>query len=350
MAQFWTLAYSSSVGYYDRDLIDLVYDGSQLVACNRSGYVLQSSDGITWTQQATPSNIPMTRSTVTDNLIYTLYDKSIYVSTKDAPYLFGLMPTVGKISSIAHGNGVSVAVGVDGYIYRQVSEPVGSSPASIVVSNIGDRYVEVSWTDFHEAPAGYALFYKEKDAEEWRQYSYLSGDADSVVIEGLKPVTEYQFRMRRIAYDAALSFVDLVGPLPQTLTSRQEWRRGYFNAIENAGDGADNNDFDNDGLENIVEYAFGTNPRKANILPVEYEVGPNTSMPNYKRVTVKYPKDSLRTDIKRSLQYSKDLINWSSSGFSWVGTEPLDDTTSLVTSSLTTNSDCVYIRFSVTDN
>ncbi|QYY34999.1 fibronectin type III domain-containing protein [Ruficoccus sp. ZRK36] len=345
----WTLAYySGPTG--DLDLVDLLYDGSKLVACNRSGYILQSSDGVTWVQQATPSNIPMARSTVTDNLIYTLHDNGIYVSTKDVPYLFGLMPTVGKISSVAHGNGVSVAVGVDGGIYRQVREPVSNAPASITVSNVGARYLEVSWSDPQEAPAGYVLFYKKKDAEEWKQHSYLSGDTDSVVIEGLEPAEEYQFRMRRIAYDATLSFVDMVGPFPQTLTSRQEWRRGYFNGIENSGDGADNNDFDNDGLENIVEYAFGTNPCMANVLPIEYGVGPSTSMSNYNRITVKYPTDSLRTDIKRSLQYSKDLINWSSSGFSWVGTEPLDDTTSLVTSSLTTNSECVYIRFSVTDN
>lgn len=47
---------------------------------------------------------------------------------------------------------------------------------------------------------------------------------------------------------------------PETL---MEWRERYFGDPANSGDGADNFDFDRDGLPNLLEYALGTSPRDA---------------------------------------------------------------------------------------
>ena len=48
------------------------------------------------------------------------------------------------------------------------------------------------------------------------------------------------------------------------LSALQTWRQQYFNSPENTGSGADNGDFDNDGLVNLMEYALGTDPTVAN--------------------------------------------------------------------------------------
>jgi hypothetical protein len=40
----------------------------------------------------------------------------------------------------------------------------------------------------------------------------------------------------------------------------EDWRLFYFGYAENAGDAADNSDFDKDGVVNIIERAFGTDP------------------------------------------------------------------------------------------
>jgi len=50
------------------------------------------------------------------------------------------------------------------------------------------------------------------------------------------------------------------------LTALEAWRLLYFNTTANAGDAADTFDFDKDGLENIVEFAFGLNPTKGDSL------------------------------------------------------------------------------------
>lgn len=46
------------------------------------------------------------------------------------------------------------------------------------------------------------------------------------------------------------------------LTPLEAWRVLYFNSRENSGDAADTFDYDHDGLVNIVEYAFGLDPKQ----------------------------------------------------------------------------------------
>ena len=46
-----------------------------------------------------------------------------------------------------------------------------------------------------------------------------------------------------------------------TVTIRENWRQLHFGSSSNSGDGADTNDFDHDGLSNLIEFAFGLNPK-----------------------------------------------------------------------------------------
>jgi hypothetical protein len=45
------------------------------------------------------------------------------------------------------------------------------------------------------------------------------------------------------------------------LTDLERWREQYFESTENTGDAADGFDFDKDGVPNLVEFAFGMNPK-----------------------------------------------------------------------------------------
>ena len=60
-------------------------------------------------------------------------------------------------------------------------------------------------------------------------------------------------------------------------TPLQAWRQTYFGSIDNSGDRADLNDFDKDGIPNIVEFAFGLNPQQnsAGMLPQAKKIGSN---------------------------------------------------------------------------
>jgi hypothetical protein len=53
-----------------------------------------------------------------------------------------------------------------------------------------------------------------------------------------------------------------------TLTALEAWRLQYFGITTNTGDAADNFDFDNDGPVNLLEFAFGLNPKLGTSLQV----------------------------------------------------------------------------------
>ena len=95
------------------------------------------------------------------------------------------------------------------------------------------------------------------------------------------------------------------------LSARESWRRLHFGTTDPAGEAADGSDPDLDGLENLVEYAFGTNPRSAQgadgtigtpVLLTESPL-PWCSM----SVTLPYPK---RPDVIYIVESSTDEGGW----------------------------------------
>ncbi len=63
--------------------------------------------------------------------------------------------------------------------------------------------------------------------------------------------------------------------LPAPVTPIEAWRQAHFGSPANSGDGADDNDFDGDGIENLLEFAFGLDPMRnsAGGLPAPGRVG-----------------------------------------------------------------------------
>lgn len=70
-----------------------------------------------------------------------------------------------------------------------------------------------------------------------------------------------------------------------SLSPLETWRDQFFNSPDNSDDGADQNDFDNDGLVNLMEYALGTDPTVAS--PDQVVVGRDGNF-----LTLTYPRRS----------------------------------------------------------
>jgi hypothetical protein len=92
----------------------------------------------------------------------------------------------------------------------------------------------------------------------------------------MKPVAGYQPPNEAIVSVASGGQVVTVTytyePLLMTLAS---WRQMYFGSPDNSGPGADHADPDNDGVENLVEYAFG-------FIPITPQP-PNAQLPQWQR-------------------------------------------------------------------
>lgn len=85
----------------------------------------------------------------------------------------------------------------------------------------------------------------------------------------MEVLTQTPFGIDRLAY---VSFT-----VQGTGMALESWRQTHFGSTANSGDGADLNDFDKDGLANLIEFAFGFDPtlNSAGQLPASQLLGNN---------------------------------------------------------------------------
>ncbi len=95
------------------------------------------------------------------------------------------------------------------------------------------------------------------------------------------------------------------------ITNLEAWRLQHFGSIDNTGDGADANDFDVDGIANLMEFATGTDPKQGNSMP-----GVLTVEATAMKFIYLQAKTALNDGITFQVQWTDDLItpNWTSSG------------------------------------
>jgi hypothetical protein len=121
------------------------------------------------------------------------------------------------------------------------------------------------------------------------------------------------------------------------LTALEAWRLQYFNTTANTGDAANDFDFDHDGLVNLIEYAFGLNPKDGGsvTLPQPQLVGGNFG--------TTFTQPAGVSGITYQAERSPNLA-----AGSWT---PVPDTGTGTTHTFnvpTTNQPCVFMRFIVT--
>ena len=82
-------------------------------------------------------------------------------------------------------------------------------------------------------------------------------------------------------YHAGKYTLEITGPgRPQAESALGNWRLTWFGNKNNSGDGADSNDYDHDGISNLLEFAFGLDPTRnsSGLLPQWQKSGANHSV------------------------------------------------------------------------
>jgi hypothetical protein len=91
------------------------------------------------------------------------------------------------------------------------------------------------------------------------------GSTSNWQLTGLSLPTSGQLRARgRTAggyQNGSSSLVEQVASFSGLLPALETWRQTHFGTTANAGDAADTFDFDQDGLVNLIEFAFGLDPK-----------------------------------------------------------------------------------------
>ena len=95
------------------------------------------------------------------------------------------------------------------------------------------------------------------------------------------------------------------------ITNLEAWRIRYFGNPDNSGDGADPNDFDLDGLPNLLEFATGNDPTLANVMPGDLVINGTTLEFIYTRA-----KAAINDGIIFNVEWSDDLgsPSWNTTG------------------------------------
>ena len=110
----------------------------------------------------------------------------------------------------------------------------------------------------------------------------------------------YQATILITTSDASQSPLSL--PVTMAITPIGTWRQAHFGSANNSGNAADTADPDHDGLINIVEYAFSSDPLAASPYPVSYAI-----TNDYLTVTFKRPHPA-PVDITYLAEVSDDLV------------------------------------------
>lgn len=157
----------------------------------------------------------------------------------------------------------------------------------------------------------------------------LGHDLNGTVLTGLTAGVAYSVRVRSLnalgeATSDPLTFVQAIAP--SATTPIQRWRFVQWGSILGDGARADAADADNDGFQNLLEYALGTSPRRAISYPqLAGVMGPNGNLRfSFHR--------QLAPDLRYIVEFSSELSeeNWTeafnSTGLANVaGTVTVDD-------------------------
>ena len=114
-------------------------------------------------------------------------------------------------------------------------------------------------------------------------------------------------------------YIDDIRATGAGLSTVQAWRVAYFGSSANSGDGADNNDFNNNGLDNLLDFAFGIDPVAGAAVPdLEVDASGNITQfggitifqdPSDGRVYLRYPRRTDFDDVGLAFdeEFSRDL-------------------------------------------
>ena len=178
------------------------------------------------------------------------------------------------------------------------------TPSGATVTFLSSSEVDLAWNDNSSNEVGYKVLRRVNNVN-FAEIASLPANSTSYRDTSVQPNTAYEYHIQ--AYNVA-GYSDFTGLSVTTPTQYQSYLATYFTAAQLAdptitGDLADP---DHDGICNLLEYAFGLDPTRADDsgLPV-------VSMQNG-YLTISFVQRVAPTDLTYAVEVSSDMAAWNS--------------------------------------
>lgn len=217
-----------------------------------------------------------------------------------------------------------------------------TTPSNATVTYLSPTEIDLVWTDNATNEVGYRVL-RSINSGTYAQIASFGPDATAYQDFNVQPGTSYSYHIQ--AYNIA-GYSDFAGRTISTPAQSQylTYLSGYGLTSQSATDVAA--DPDNDGISNLLEYAFASNPNQSSVtnLPV---VGTTNGY-----LSITFTQQIPPTDLYYTVQVSSDMVTWTSGPGSTtqLSVTPIDSTTQRVTvrdNVLVTTSPNRFIRVNV---
>ncbi len=210
-------------------------------------------------------------------------------------------------------------------IERQVGPTIPLAPSNLAASG-GDSLVSLTWTDNSDNESGFIIQRSTTSGNGFTTITTTAADATSYSDTGLAAGTEYFYQV--IATNAAGDSAASSEASATTWSPSESWRDEYFGDTGNTGDAADENDFDGDGVANILERAFGTAPNDSDSVKLPTSAIMDDGGTDYPSISYRRLKGGTGTTgvdytvdgLVYTVEYDTDLVGpWNSGSVVQVG-------------------------------
>ncbi len=148
-----------------------------------------------------------------------------------------------------------------------VSLNILAAPAGLQVTGATWAQVGLAWQDFSSNESGFAIERKTGTNGVYSPTATVGAGLTNFTDTNVVSRTTYGYRVR--AFNAAGYSAYTGEVITNTpMSPLEQWRLANFGSADNTGNAANAADPDHDGLINIFEYAFNTNPNLANASPI----------------------------------------------------------------------------------
>jgi hypothetical protein len=280
------------------------YDGAKFVLVGEYGTILKSSDGLSWSAvTSSPTNSDLERVTFGNGLYVAVGLDGIFTSSNSTVWTKRIAATTYGFSDVAYSGGRFIATAfIDSKIFSSLNGILWTEKTIDTLSNTFPNL-----PPWGNAVCGSANGFKIV-CDSGKAFHTVSGSSLTTIS------TQTTSDFNDVAYGngtyVAVGDNGLIRTL-KTSTPLEIWRMANFGITENSGDASNLQDPDGDGIPNIIEYALGYSPKQTSVLPLPNLNG--TTMTMSFRVPDSVDGVSILAEFSESLK-STEWTNVANSG------------------------------------